>query len=272
MLTKQRLGELRVEILSEWRNKYGQIQIFKRGYGQGEPDNVNGNIFDGYTFTFLHLFNLLKVTDREKAIELIDNNRTLDKSGDVVPGYFNRRPSTYEEIQEGEDVVSHDEYSGIVAMAYILKRTDIIEEIVQAGLKNGFSYNNKEVETQGIVDRVRYTRQGVNTFFYKIMAEYEPTILEYIWFISSVFFTLFKDKTDTDGKMMAWMKLELAKEKSQIIWFTYWAWKLILKRIYKNFEWKGKYYGPLETIFRIYFEPEDFPLQEFAEHWDETFL
>lgn len=271
MTAKDWLEELRKDFLTGWRSENGQCQIYARTNGSGEPDNHNCNIFDGYFFAFLYLFRILKAEDRDRVEKLINQIRTRDKDNNVVPGLFNRHPRNFLDVKK-DDVISHDEYTGIVAMAYVIRRFDIIEEVLDYGYRHGFSYNNhSHPDNSNFVEHIRYTRQGVNIAFYEILAGRIPTAWNTIWFIVSTFLTLLKPKIDTDGKMMAWLKLSLCSERNDIIWFTFWIWKRIMFCIYKDYQWQGNSYGPLETIFRIYFKPDGYPLHGFAKYWDENF-
>lgn len=265
------IEQIKESIFTEWRDGQGEIQINSKTNGTGLPDNENASAFDGYVYFFLYKLGILDSNDKDRVLKHIQAHQTKDVDGNPIPGLFNRHPRSFEDVKK-DKVASHDEYTGIVAMAFVTGLVRYIREILDYGYKNGFIYNNHDLGGGDIPTQIRYTRQGVNIAFFQALGGDGPTIWDWLWFYISTMVTAFKPLEDTDGKMMALVKLDLVAEKYAGVRLFFLIWKQIIKYRYRNFKVNDKSYGPIESIFRWYFKKQDYPISELAGMYDAKFM
>ena len=274
--------EQRVKVLEAKKRFYDHF-FNKEGFNNiakedlSPPDNENPTLFLAEIFYLLHYFGELNHEDKMYAQLWIDRIRVRDNDGNITKGYFHRSPGTMEEARE-EAIVSHDEYTGICILAVLIDRIDIIHEIIQAGLANGFSYNDHYPEKVG---RIEKTRQGIHVAFYKWLAGLVPTVWNVAWFMISGLWTVFRPakkkddgtrRLESSGIVMMWLRLEMLKDVNvslrlyRHVWLYLMNWR-VSRAVRKNrFDDGG---STLASVSAEYFVNPRYPLHDLASVWDE---
>lgn len=256
---RQQLLDIRREVETKWMDKYGRITVFNEAsFSDPEDnrhDNSNPNIFTAYYWFIIYMLGELQERDHIKimnAITVVETKRSDDSS---IEGLYNRHPRTVNDV-ELDDVVSHDEYTGIVSMAYMVKAFHVVKGILNYGMKTGYTYNNHKP----FVYDFDYTRQGSLIAYYQFMAGGMPALWNIIWFVVAAGISFCKPLFYTTGKLMTWMKLSLTKDKHILCKYTY---QLM------DFKFRSDYGDNYMTeIFRIYFHNKECPLHRLAALFD----
>jgi len=207
-------------------------------------DNMNGILYLAEFHLLLKTHRLIDIEDAFRANDAIEMIQEK-------PGYFHRNPGR---VQEKE---AHDNYNGITALS-ILHNLDYPKEIVQAGLKNGFTFDNANPGRFSL----EHWRQGIDVTHYKLAAGYVPSPDEILWFVGGTAACTFYDPVEKSSEwLLNWVRLkslDLLLEKKartfdrstrnifEVIGAAreFWKWRLNKKTDGRGIE------APFETFFK----------------------
>ena len=260
-LTGSHVASLKNTARSHWIAKDGLMSLkynyFKPAYHEGGVntcDNDNGILYLVEYYWLCKSQNYIGGTDHIQFVHCL--NRLAD-----VDGIYNRNPGRTERHQ------SHDDYVAIVAGS-VLFGTDHAMQIISAGMKTGFTFDNQNPGTFNI----KRWRQGADIAFYKMATTNAPTMWNFIWFVGKILHNTTQFGALARGKhisepLLNWLRLKsielVEKRDGKIIrarkfMFMYkilgyardfWIWRL--KRATNG---KG-----IELVFKRYFLQEGHP-------------
>jgi len=258
-LSKQEALEVKREVHQKWTGNAGLITLYPAHLSNTEKghlpdfdyDSENQILWTGEFYTLCKIHGIIDFdVDKVRVSEALAlHQATMD--GVPVPGLYSRHPDPYRfsDVHHG---ISWDEMNGLSVLSKIFD-FDISMGIVEYGSQNGWAFIDEMPFTWDL-SRVR---QGRDIAFYKLTAGYQPVPWNVIWMIVSHALTSFKEKGNTSGKLMAWMRLENIKD----LGLTY-------SVAYEMFMWKmramyGKY--PVSELMKIYFQHQGHPFHRLAQ-------
>lgn len=224
-------------LYAHWTDMHGRTNIYTANPNsrKAKNDNHNANLFAGEAAI------LLKMADVMEDKHIKDIKRAL-ASVKIQDGLFTRHPDG-SQANADYDVVSHDEYNGIMYMiAAIPELAHEADAIVKYGQDHNWQFidgdpgkdglktlvknpiksiksiikiykawksGNKQALnearwTAGDISYISYIRVPRDRAFYKIMApSYKPSLFEILWLSASIFFMARKPKEEFSGRCMA---------------------------------------------------------------------
>jgi hypothetical protein len=234
MMSKKNAAE---RLYAHWTDKDGRTNIYNANPNSRstKSDNHNANLFTGEAAILLRLANVMEkkhADDIKRALEGVK----------IEPGLFTRHPDG-SQANADYDVVSHDEYNGIMYMiAALPELAHEADAIVEYGQKYNWQFidgdpgkdgfkalvknpirsikaivniykawksDNKQKLNEarwaaGEISYLSYIRVPRDRAFYKIMApSYKPSTFELLWLALSIFFMARKPKEEFSGRCMA---------------------------------------------------------------------
>lgn len=232
---------------SEYRSPQGDFKLYSKKV-RPEMDNENPNLFEALLYW---------LTGDDELIHRVVNfdRRELNTAMGVrisrVAGSAGHRPA------------SHDEEQGYFAYRSI-NLNGFAHHYLAELRSNGWTLGEKA----GTAGWFRYYRWPHLQGFYKYCCKEQMSPLEYVWLIAAAFITLCKDKYDTDGKLMAWLRFEVIcndpGERVMHIARAVWLWAL--EKRYKKLT-NGTGLGAVAWIFRWYFKDQNHPINRLADKW-----
>jgi len=258
-LSKQQALEVKEEAHQSWTGNAGLITLYPAHLSNTEKghlpefnyDSENQLLWTGEFYTLCKIHGIIDYDrDKERVTKALAKHQ-VKMDGVPVPGLYSRHPDPYR-LREVHHGISWDEMNGLSVLSKIFD-LDVSTGIVEYGSQNGWVFIDEEPFTWK-ADRVR---QGRDIAFYKITAGYKTVPWNVVWMLVSHAITSFKEKGDTSGKLMAWMRLETIKDLS-----------LLYLVAYEMFMWKmrmtyGKY--PLSELIKIYFRDPNHPFHRLAQ-------
>ena len=224
-------------LYAHWTDSHGRTNIYSANPNSRKVknDNHNANLFTGEAAILLTLSKVIE--DKHKN----DIKKAL-KSVKIQPGLFTRHPDGSQNNAD-YDVVSHDEYNGIMYMiAAIPELAHEADEIVEYGQKHNWQFIDGDPGKDGFkalkrnpiksiksifniykawksgnkqklnearwkakeISYLSYIRVPRDRAFYKIIApSFKPSLFEIIWLSLSIFFMSRKPKEEFSGRCMA---------------------------------------------------------------------
>ena len=239
-----------------YSDEYQRLSLYPRlASKRGNYDNENPHLFTG-------MFATLMATLGYYDIDFMHQIEGNMKEAEVVSGLFGRQavglngyPKDHPQYGE-HNVVSHDEYNGIVMQSTYIMNREYVDEIVEYGKSNYWSYNDaKPFEFE-----LRYCRQPRDRFFYKACSEsYSPNIIDKLWFLGSSILTSKSKGERVDGELMLFYKLltlRLCGYKSKIV--------NIVEKMYQNNMTKRFGKNWITELHQAYFVVNKHPIHVLA--------
>lgn len=265
--------------MKNWLDQWGRPNIYNPG--RTNSDNGNPLLFLGQYAMMLKMQGLMT---EEKRIEILN---ALDASK-VSKGLYSRHPDPYR-LTDHHDMVSHDEYNGIMYVVAATGATHIADNVVGYGKAHNWQYidNNpgsdafklgffkvlgaiwkllrssdieKTREELGELGNLTYIRLPRDRAFYKIMSKnYKPSWFELLWMCVATYTSTLKDKNHINGsgRIMAWFRIKSILERgytNPILTIT----NLLFQRsLIKNY---GNRY--MDVLFSMYFQNKKHPFHD----------
>jgi hypothetical protein len=207
----------------------------------------NGIYLLGLFMLMLKMHGIFTISDIVWFQEAANRLRKRDEEGNIVWGYFHRRPG-FTTMRE-----AHDNYTAISAIAGLASLNPLAEEIALSAHKNGDMINN--------VDPTAYTiksvHQGGVVAFYNVMANWHPSILYWVWFLGMNLINCFKfsEKHGSD-RLLTILRLETLAQcphrmSNRPRWIqgtfalVYLTWRIVVK-----LRWRGSLANVMAAIIR----------------------
>ncbi len=253
------------EVEALWLGPNGFMRLGPRG-GPFEFDNENPILFTSEYLFLLHRLGGLQGKFKERMFHYIEEKVALLR---IVPGLFNRRPESFERH------FSRDEQIGLIVLDYLFDyQLGYCRELYHYGIKNDWLFDN-----QGYGGRVVYNNQNemMTALERYLTAKRQPGLTALVSLCASevnpypmrpwelrvinmaLKITSKRPAHLTSGKILAFLSLEVIKDKSPQIRALRAAFYKKLKLIYNS-----DYF--MYEIFKIYFTHEQHPIRRLSRH------
>lgn len=191
--------EWKAEAYRRWVAEDGLMSLAPESFKSPYPgktlrtcDNDNGILFLAYFHYLLEEQGMLDESDKEIA----DNAIQRLRHGDVL-GIFDRNPG------RAFDPEAHDNYNAITSLSILHGLDHYPIEIVNYGIKHGFTYDNT---SPGKLSLKRW-RQGTDVSHYKIAFGAIPTPYETLWLALGTLSTVFeKPHVKASNTLLNWLR------------------------------------------------------------------
>lgn len=234
------------------------------GMGLDNNDILNHHnklLITGEYYFWLDRFQILDTKDEQVGRDFLNAHLTRDSMGRVIRGLYNRHPREWGNVTE-DDVVSWDEYNGVMFLAKAIGEPVLIQDVIQYGLQNGWCFNNHRPELRDF----RYTRQFRDTAFYKVMAGYKPFIWSDIYMCLSHLHSSIKETSRTSGRIQIFYRLELMQNGSFLYTVINDLYQAKLERDYGE--------RAVATTHDLFYPQQidgnNHPLRQFAHLWEDA--
>jgi hypothetical protein len=242
-----------------------------------ERDHDNPHLFNGYACMFLDLAGYSGVMGLAP--------KSFADSAELFTGLYRR-------FKSSRDIVSHDEYNGILAIGEFFKDTHYAKNIVNYGEAYNWQFNNtrefesvsflsllkrpnrtykmiNSVNDNGIDEAekefeeltlLRYTRSLRDRFMYKVCAGLKPSTLELLYFCAATIVTSRKapgDYANGSSQLQAILRFWILKK----VGYSNRLLTMTIEMFFKNQEAKSGYLGELTSLF---FKDENHPFHDLA--------
>jgi hypothetical protein len=230
-----------------------------------ERDHDNPHLFNGYACMFLDL------AGYDGVMGLAP--KSFADSSEVVTGLFRR-------FKSSRDIVSHDEYNGLLAIGEFFNVNYYANNIVNYGEAYNWQFNNEEpfksvsylslflkpVKTYRMIQAVRsvgideaekdyteltllrYSRNLRDRFMYKACAGLKPSVLELLYFCAATIVTSRKqpqEYANGSSQLQALLRFWILKRAN----YSNRLLSLTIELFFKNQKAKSGYLSELTSLF-----------------------
>lgn len=240
---------------SKWVNLYHGLEL-EPGFEKDTRDNENGVVFFAEYVLIKNQSDLPVVNNINEFCYIVKRLQTWNHS-EQIPGLYDRGAAESANRPPGElRTISHDNITAIVAISYKYN-LPYCKHVAKHAVKWQFRFDNRYPDSPSIK---RFMYHPRDWFYWLYCAEGFYKLLSYIWFpvflISSIASCL-TEKNNTSGKLLTYIRLESAHEKSWLLrQVRKLCWKLLENKYGKNW---------LYELTKIYFKHPDHPNHKLLE-------
>lgn len=282
-------------LISNYTDVYGSVTLTDKSLSNpllGLRDNENPHLFTGQAAMLILLNNLQTSIYFQKFYDNCHwHNQVTNviSDGKVVLGLYTRFPDPYRFLP-GHHGISWDEMVGLCLKAVLLNQPEIINNMIDYGVKHNWAFIDEAPFTDPLpsinrlteiwrklvyvlkndpknsrkdhkeIDYLSRIRQPKERAFYRALStKHTPGIADLLFLYKGIVTSSFGDKNDTSTKIISFYKIKAL----DMVGHDNFVYRLIkqfflskLKSVY------GKY--PLEELYKIYFKDGNHPFHSLA--------
>jgi len=200
-------------------------------------DTDNAILFTVEFYLLCKAQGILDADDAPRLRKALDSLRTKDANGNVIPGLYNKR------INSNDQINSHDNYVATVCSVVLGSEfVDVPSAVDDYGRAHFYFYNNVNPGQFNVTAFMQPSEWAL----YRICAGRSPGVIPVIWFYGMVFINYFGQNANpqvTSEKLLDWIGFQAVGGK----WYMQWI------QNYRLAKMKQEYPNGIQDTFKSYF-------------------